>query len=68
LTPLRAGGEHSSPGRHLAVTCSKFLTTSDCIPRLQARLAVEQQLTDAAAARGWPREAERHQATGRRLQ
>ena len=47
----------------LVLTCSKFLTTSDYAPRLHARLAVEQQLIDDAAARGWQREIERHSAT-----
>jgi hypothetical protein len=52
----------------LLLTCSKFLTTSDYAPRLRARLDVEQQLIDDAAARGWPREIERHEATKRRLE
>ena len=52
----------------LILTCSKFLTTSDYIPRLRARLAVEDQLIDDAPARGWPREVERHKATRRRLE
>jgi integrase len=52
----------------LVLTCSKFLTTSDYIPRLRARMAVEEQLIDDATARGWPREIERHQATRARLE
>ena len=52
----------------LVLTCPKFLTTSAYAPRLRARLAVEQQLVDDAAARGWPREVERHAATRRRLE
>jgi len=51
----------------LVLTCSKFLTTSDYAPRLRARLAVEEQLIDAAATRGWHREIERHTATQQRL-
>jgi hypothetical protein len=51
----------------LVLICPKFLTTSDYAPRLRARLEVEQQLIDDAAARGWQREAERHQATQQRL-
>jgi hypothetical protein len=54
--------------RDLVLTCSKFLTISDCAPRLRARLAVEQQLIDVATARGCPREIERHQAANRRLE
>jgi integrase len=52
----------------LVLTCSKFLTTSDYAPRLHARLAVEQQLIDDAAARGWQREIERHSATKTRIE
>jgi hypothetical protein len=52
----------------LVLTCSKFLTTSDYIPRLRARLAVEDQLIDDAAARGWNREVERHRATRSRIE
>jgi integrase len=52
----------------LVLTCSKFLTTSDYIPRLRARLVVEDQLIDDAAARGWDREVERHRTTRSRLE
>jgi hypothetical protein len=52
----------------LVLTCSKFLTTSDYIPRLRARLIVEDQLIDDAAGRGWAREAERHRATRSRIE
>src|SRR3954447_24718088 len=51
----------------LVLTCAKFVTTSDYIPRLQARLAVEAQLVEDARRRGWSREVERHQATRRRI-
>jgi integrase len=52
----------------LVLSCSKFVTTTDYAPRLRARLAVEQQLVDDAASRGWAREVERHQATRARLE
>ncbi len=52
----------------LVLTCSKFLTTSDYVLRLRARIEVEQQLIDDATARSWPREIERHEATKRRLE
>jgi len=51
----------------LYLRCSKFFTTSQYAPRLRARLACEQQLTDDAVDRGWPREVERHTAISRRL-
>jgi integrase-like protein len=51
----------------LVLTCSKFLTTREYIPRLRARLIVEDQLVDDAAARGWDREIERHRATRSRI-
>src|SRR5664279_2889147 len=44
----------------LYLRCTKFFTTSDYIPRLRARLAVEQQLVQDAVERGWAREVERH--------
>jgi len=52
----------------LVLTCSKFLTTSDYTPRLQARLTVEQQLIDDATERNWQREVERHTATKKRIE
>jgi len=52
----------------LVLTCSKFLSTSNCAPRLRARLDVEQQLIDDVITRSWPREIERHEATKRRLE
>lgn len=51
----------------LMLTCPKFLTTSEYVPRLRARLAREDQLIADATARGWAREVERHEATKRRL-
>ena len=52
----------------LALTCPKFLTTSEYTPRLRARLDREDQLVADAQQRGWQREVERHQATKRRLE
>ena len=51
----------------LYLRCSKFFTTSDYIPRLRARLAVEQQLVQDAVERGWAREVERHSSVLDRL-
>ncbi len=51
----------------LMLACSKFVTTSDYAPRLQARRDLEQQLIDEAEERGRAREAERHHATQRRI-
>ena len=45
----------------------KFLTTSEYVPRLRARLETEQALIADARTRGWDREVERHEATCRRL-
>ncbi|MER5775527.1 hypothetical protein ABT144_14775 [Streptomyces sp. NPDC002039] len=50
------------PMGDLYLRCSKFFTTSEYAPRLQARLLTEQQLIQDATERGWPREAERHTA------
>lgn len=52
----------------LALTCPKFLTTSEYTPRLRARLDREDQLIADAQQRGCQREVERHQATKRRLE
>lgn len=52
----------------LYLRCSKFFTTSEYVPRLQARLTREHELIEDANQRNWPREAERHQAIVRRLQ
>jgi len=52
----------------LALTCPKFLTTSEYTPRLRARLDREDQLITDAQQRGWHRDVERHQATKRRLE
>ncbi|WP_080643233.1 tyrosine-type recombinase/integrase [Salinispora arenicola] len=46
----------------LFLTCSKFVTTTAYAPRLRERLCLEQRLAEDATQRGWPREAERHNA------
>jgi len=51
----------------LMLSCPKFLTTTEYAPKLQARLEREEELITDAVVRGWPREAERHQATQRRI-
>jgi integrase len=51
----------------LVLTCSKFVTTREYVPRIRARLVVEQQLIDDATNHGWQREVERHECTRRRL-
>lgn len=51
----------------LMLTYPKFLTTSEYVPRLRARLTREDQLIADATARGWAREVERHEASKRRL-
>jgi hypothetical protein len=51
----------------LALSCPKFLTTSEYAPRLRARLETELVLVADARVRGWEREVERHQATCKRL-
>jgi hypothetical protein len=49
------------------LTCPKFLTSSEYVPRLRARLGREDELIADAIASGWAREVERHGATKRRL-
>ena len=51
----------------LALTCPKFLTTSDYAPRLRARINREDELISDAERHGWAREVERHQSIQRRL-
>lgn len=51
----------------LMLTCPKFLTTSESVPRLRARLEREEDLITDAQVRGWSREVERHEATQRRI-
>ncbi|MFQ6331677.1 tyrosine-type recombinase/integrase [Nocardia sp. CWNU-33] len=52
----------------LYLTCSKFLTTTEYAPRLKDRLCLEHTLAEDATSRGWPREAERHNAIATRLE
>jgi len=52
----------------LVLTCPKFITTTEYTPRLRARLTREEELIRDAEQRGWPREAERHRCTKRRLE
>jgi integrase len=51
----------------LMLSCPKFLTTSEYVPRLRARLDREEDLIADAQLRGWPREVERHEATQRHI-
>ncbi len=48
------------------LTWPKFVTSSEYVPRLRARLGREDELIADATARGWAREVERHEATKRR--
>ena len=52
----------------LVLTCPKFVTSTEYIPRLRRRLQTEAQLVADAETRGWPREVERHRCTQQRLQ
>ncbi|MCW2763789.1 MAG: putative transposase [Marmoricola sp.] len=49
------------------LSCPKFLTTTEYVPKLRTRLEREEELITDARTRGWPREVERHQATQRRI-
>lgn len=49
------------------LTCPKFVTTRQYIPRLQDRLRTEEQLIADATERGWAREVERHRCTADRI-
>jgi integrase len=49
------------------LTCPKFVTTPQYIPRLQERLRTEEQLIADATERGWAREVERHRCTADRI-
>lgn len=51
----------------LYLSCPKFVTTPQYVPRLQERLRTEQALASDAAERGWPREVERHRCTADRI-
>ena len=52
----------------LYLTCAKFVTTADYVPRLRARREVEETLALDAADRGWAREVERHRCTANRIE
>lgn len=49
------------------LTCPKFVTTPQYIPRLQERLETEVQLISDATEPGWAREVERHRCTADRI-
>ncbi len=51
----------------LYLTCAKFVTTREYIPRLWRRRECELTLIDDATQHGWQREVERHRATVRRI-
>lgn len=51
----------------LYLSCSKFVTTPDYVPRLRSRLQKEGLLVRDAEDRGWPREVERHRRTADRI-
>lgn len=51
----------------LYLTCPKFVTTPQYIPRLEERLRTEEQLIADATERGWAREIERHRCTAERI-
>jgi integrase len=52
----------------LYLTCAKFVTTPDYAPRLRERRLREIALADDAQAKGFQREAERHDCTRRRIE
>ncbi|MEU7769797.1 tyrosine-type recombinase/integrase [Micromonospora taraxaci] len=49
------------------LSCPKFVTTPQYIPRLQDRLRTEEELVADATERGWAREIERHRCTAERI-
>ncbi len=49
------------------LTCPKFVTTPQYVPRLQERLRTEEQLIADATERGWAREIERHRCAADRI-
>jgi len=51
----------------LYLTCAKFVTTPQYVPRLRERLKVERQLASDAEDRGWGRELDRHQRIAGRV-
>lgn len=52
----------------LVLTCPKFITTTEYVPRLTSRLEREAELIRDAQTRGWTREVERHTCTRRRIE
>lgn len=52
----------------LYLTRAKFVTTPAYAPRLRARRLRELELVEDAAARGWPREVERHTCAAARIE
>ncbi len=52
----------------LYLTCAKFVTTTEYIPRLRSRRERELQLIEDAQRRGWEREVERHRSTVLRIE
>lgn len=52
----------------LYLTCAKFVTTPDYAPRLRERRLREIAMADDAQAKGFHREAERHDCTRRRIE
>lgn len=52
----------------LYLNCTKFVTTSEYIPRLQQRRQLELELIKDANSHGWQREVERHTCAVRKLE
>jgi integrase len=52
----------------LYLNCTKFVTTSEYIPRLRQRRQLELELIKDANSQGWQREVERHTCAVRRLE
>ena len=52
----------------LYLSCAKFVTTPEYVPKLKARRVRELELMQDAALRGWEREVERHACTVRRIE
>ncbi len=52
----------------LYLSCAKFVTTPEYVPRLRARRRRELELVEDAISNGWEREAERHRCTIRRIE
>jgi hypothetical protein len=52
----------------LYLTCAKFVTTKEYVPRLRARREREFELIEDAVRSGWEREVERHRCTAKRVE